>query len=253
MPIARPTTAATRLLLVVALAVLALLLAPVADVAGEATAPSVPGTTTQVGAGGAHVEAVSAQRRAKKVRKVRRARATASAAATRTPAWSTPTLTYYDGLPEQWDWSLRAAVAQWNASGVGITLKPVADPASAQVRVSYGDIGGSSGLATVGATSGAFVRLSDRYRSALGDEYDRVEVMGVLTHELGHVLGLEHVTTGCALMGPVMDIVGCGIFDLHHPEVYRCDVIGQAALEQAARLYGGAARPAAAGSCAVGA
>jgi len=257
MPLARSSAAATRLLLVVALAVLALLLAPVAEVAGDAAATSSrAGSAAQVGAGGDRVEAVSAQRRAKKARKaqkVRKARATVAAAASRTPAWTTATLTYYDGLPEEWAWSLRTAVAQWNAAGVGITLRPVSDPVTAQVRVSYGDIGGSSGLATVGATSRAFVKLSDRYRTAIGDEYDRVEVMGVLTHELGHVLGLEHVTTRCALMGPVMDIVGCGIFDVERPEAYRCDVVGQAALEQAARLYGGAPRPLSAGSCTVGA
>lgn len=258
MLIARSATAATRLLLVVALAVMALLLASVADVAGDVSSSSrpsaaAPAGSVETGSGhGVRAEAVTAKRRAKKVRKTRK-RAAAVATSAGAARWRGATLTYYDGLPSQWAWSLRAAVAQWNASGVGITLQPVDDPAAAQVRVGYGDIGGSSGLATVGPTTGAFVKLSDRYRSAVADQYDRVEVMGVLTHELGHVLGLEHVTTGCALMGPVMDIVGCGIYDMARPDDYRCDVIGDAALAQAVRLYGGAARARGTDTCTVGA
>ena len=77
--------------------------------------------------------------------------------------WTVRTLWYYETLPAKWDWSLSTAVAKWNASGGRIRLARTIYPRKAQVRIGYADIGSAAGMATVGATRGAFVHLSSRF------------------------------------------------------------------------------------------
>lgn len=227
------------LLTAVALAVLAALLAPLAP-ASAATAPTgvtaAAATTTQDD----HVlhlrdDAVHA-----------RAAGTARAAI----AWRGSRLYFRETLPGQWDWSLRTAVAKWNASGSRIRLVRTTSRQVAQVTVSYGDTGGAAGLATVGRTPGAFVELSSAYRTAdATTAHTRVEVMNVLAHELGHVLGFDHTTTACSLMGPVLDVAGCGVVTAEHPGAYGCRTIDAPLVSRLVRLYGGTARVAPQGWC----
>jgi hypothetical protein len=154
--------------------------------------------------------------------------------------WQGSRIYYYDALPAKWHWSVTRAVAQWNALGGGIRFSPTTIPSKAQLTIRYGSIGQSAGLATVGRTAHASVRLSNGYDSkdALDAHY-RIEVMAVLTHELGHVLGYEHTSTKCSLMSPMMDIVGCGDVSSAHPGYYKCRIVDATQAARFIRNYGG--------------
>ena len=120
------------------------------------------------------------------------------------------TLWYYETLPAKWDWSLSTAVAKWNASGGRIRLARTIYPSKAQVRIGYADIGSAAGMATLGATRNARVYLSSRFSTMNAlNARNRVLIMHVFAHELGHVLGFRHTATECTLMAPVLDVDGC--------------------------------------------
>ncbi len=110
----------------------------------------------------------------------------------RSNVWAQRTLTYYETIPSQWDWSLSTAVAKWNASGArsaSCAWRPSAGPAGDLLR----QRGVQGGGGHVGPTVHPWVRLSTYYRNVdANDASNRVEVMAVLAHELGHVLGFEH-------------------------------------------------------------
>lgn len=166
--------------------------------------------------------------------------------------WRGRTLRYRETLPAKWEWSLSRAVASWNAAGASIRLVPTTSRARAQVTIGYGSTAGAAGLATVGRTARAYVHLNPSYdRVDALDSWNRVEVMGILAHELGHVLGFDHTSTRCALMAPVLDIAGCGEFDPDQPGWYRCRTLDTTLASRFVRLYGGRTRPAPTGSCLV--
>ena len=99
--------------------------------------------------------------------------------------WAQRTLTYYETIPSQWDWSLNTAVAKWNASGAKIRFVRVATRQQARLVISYGSVGSKAGEATVGPMLHPWVRLSTYYRNVdANDASNRVEVMAVLAHEL---------------------------------------------------------------------
>lgn len=165
-------------------------------------------------------------------------------------AWRGSRLHVRETLPSRWDWSIRTAVAKWNDSGSRIRLVLTSDRRRAQVTLRSADTGEAAGLATVGRTRGAFVELSSRYaRADSTDAHTRVEVMNVLAHELGHVLGFDHTSTACSLMGPVLDVSGCGVVADDHPGAYRCRTIDAPLATRLVRLYGGTTRLAARGWC----
>lgn len=184
--------------------------------------------------------------------RAKRAQVRAQARAKRLVAWRGGVLRYSESLPPEWDWSLQQAVAQWNSTGANIRLVPASSPGAAQLRISFADIGASAGLATVGRTKGAFVKLSNRYREFDADDaYYRVEAMAVLAHEIGHVLGLGHTNTRCGLMSPMLDIAGCGVWSPESQGEYRCPVVETSVINRATKLYGGRARAASGTSCLV--
>src|ERR1700712_2312974 len=157
--------------------------------------------------------------------------------------WKVTTLYYYDGLPAKWDWSLKTAVAKWNAAGAHIRLARVAKLKFARVRIGYANIGSAAGQATVGAAAHAYVHLSSRFSSmdALTAR-NRVTIMNVLAHELGHVLGFQHTTARCSLMSPVVDVDACNVVPASQPGYYKCRTLDTPLMQRFIRLYGGRAR-----------
>jgi hypothetical protein len=161
----------------------------------------------------------------------------------RSNVWSQRTIYYYETIPAQWDWSLSTAVAKWNASGAKIRFVRVPTPRHARLVISYGNVGAKAGEATVGPMVHPWVRLSNYYRSVdANDATNRVEVMAVFAHELGHVLGFEHTSTRCGLMSPVLDVVGCGMVNAAKTGYYKCQTISKPLAVRLTRTYGGRAR-----------
>src|SRR3954471_9497300 len=74
------------------------------------------------------------------------------------------------------------------------------------------------------------------------DARNRVTIMNVLAHELGHVLGFEHTSTRCSLMAPVIDVDACNVVPATRPGYYKCRTLDTTLVQRFVRLYGGAAR-----------
>ncbi len=169
--------------------------------------------------------------------------ASAQRSARSSGAWRLSTLYYYETIPSKWDWSLSTAVAKWNDTGARIKLARTTDRSRARLFISYGNTGTAAGMATVGATPGAWVRLNAKYDKVDStDAWRRVEVMALFTHEIGHVLGFGHTSAACSLMRPVLDISACYLPPTSPAGQYRCRVIDPALVVTFVRAYGGTAR-----------
>ena len=156
--------------------------------------------------------------------------------------WNTTRLYYYETIPSGWDWSLSTAVAKWNQSGGRIKLVRTAYRSRAKLLISYGNTYGSDGYATIGATAHPWVHLSTAYRhKSTTSAYNRVLLVDIFAHELGHVLGFNHVSSACSLMTPIIDIVACGLLPAAHPGYYKCQIIDRSTVVRFIRLYGGTA------------
>ena len=170
---------------------------------------------------------------------------TATTASARSSArkWKRGRLYYYESIPSKWDWSLTKAVSKWNASGGGIKLTRTIHRSRARVKISYGNTGAAAGVATVGATPGAFVRLSSRYAAVdSAVAWNRIAVMAIFTHELGHVLGYGHTTATCSLMRAVLDVSACHLPPTTPPGYHKCRTIDAALVRSFVKAYGGRAR-----------
>ncbi len=157
--------------------------------------------------------------------------------------WGVRTLWYYKTLPAKWDWSLSTAVAKWNASGARIRLARTTVPRKAQLRIGYARTGAAAAKSTVGRVRNAYVHLSSRYAAVDGvNARNRVTVMNVLAHELGHVYGFQHTAGTCTLMAASVNITGCNILPAAQPGFYKCRTLDYALVQRFVRAYGGRAR-----------
>lgn len=158
-------------------------------------------------------------------------------------AWKGHKILYTESLPAKWDWSLSTALSKWNTAGGGIRFVRTTNPRKARLNISYGNLGGPAGMASVGKARHAWVKLSSTYNGSDSlSAHNRVEVMAVLTHELGHVLGFGHTSAKCSLMSPMMDVEGCGLLAKDRPGYYRCRTIDTPLVSRFISMYGGHAR-----------
>lgn len=161
----------------------------------------------------------------------------------RVQKWKVRTLYYYETMPAKWDWSLSTAVGKWNTSGGRIRLARTIYPRKAHVRISYANTGSAAGMATLGATRNARVFLSSRFSTVNAlDARNRVLVMNVFAHELGHVLGFRHTSDPCSLMAPVLAVDRCGDVPTSNPGYYRCRTLDVGLVGRFIALYGGTVR-----------
>ena len=154
------------------------------------------------------------------------------------PRWPGKTIRFHETLPKSWNWGIRQAVKTWNTSGINVRFVKV--PRSrAQVKIGYGDANGSGGYASIGRQPGAYVEMNKSMYRPLRPEV-RLVTAQILAHELGHVLGLDHVfSNGCRLMTPTV-LGNCP--DPPQPWLYDCSWLSKDDFRGALKLYGGKAR-----------
>jgi hypothetical protein len=163
-------------------------------------------------------------------------------------AWPGHRITYFNA-DRSLSKAVRLAVRAWNTSGVHVRFVPVSR-ARAQVLLRRGNAGGfpipyPSSVYDNGACAGfADVGWWPGRRQA-GVTLDR-QCVGLLVsaevvaHELGHILGLQHPSRGCAAMTP-----SPYMFCRKQPNLwqFRCSFLEADDLRGARRLYGGSVRP----------
>ena len=152
--------------------------------------------------------------------------------------WSSSTIGYYD-LSHGYGWSLQQAAVAWDLSGAKVRFVPV-PRARAQVIVGAQLDAGDAREAGEAQLHVAGGRI-DHAVVFIRDGVDRYTAAQILTHELGHVLGLAHEDRGCATMNSTL--LG------NHPWKcatvprgdWRCGLVTMDDATAAVHLYGGRA------------
>ncbi len=139
------------------------------------------------------------------------------------------TITYWNGT--SYGPQIRQAAAAWNRSGARVRFV-AASRRRAKVTIVYDRVGNlgfpgaAHGFASIGHQSFNSVELS---RGSSGSI-----IIGVIAHELGHILGLAHETRRCATMNPEV-WQRCG-------KVFPCTILQADDVRGALARYGGRAR-----------
>ncbi len=151
--------------------------------------------------------------------------------------WPGRTITYSETLPASYDWALSRALRAWNRySGARVDFVKARRGSRGQLRISRGSTPGVAGMATLGYTRNAWAKISNGYPRQL-PRRDWISAGVVLTHELGHVLGLDHgrSNAGCEVMDAYLE---CDYLSAR-PGYMDCRWVKRNDAERAVRLYGG--------------
>lgn len=152
--------------------------------------------------------------------------------------WPGKTIRYHSNLHSSYDWSLKAATNAWNSTGLGIRFVRVKKPTQAQFLIRMGPSRGGGAWATLGRQRNARLVVAGRPGRAISRE-NWIDTATLLTHELGHVLGLPHpATRACTIMNPYPRPCEPSTRTGYYP----CRLVRPHDLAQARRLYGGARR-----------
>ncbi|MCW2923406.1 MAG: hypothetical protein JWM98_810 [Thermoleophilia bacterium] len=153
--------------------------------------------------------------------------------------WPGTTIRYYSTLDSSWNWSLDHAVASWNSSGAAVRFVPTRSRASAQLTIGLERPHGAElAHATVGRHAGATLRIGSR--TARTTVAARPFTTHLFAHELGHVLGLDHVpaTASCTVMTARL-LPACVAAQVPRAGYFDCSPLSIDDVRGAVRLYGG--------------
>jgi hypothetical protein len=153
--------------------------------------------------------------------------------------WPDGLVRYYNDAPEH-EWALRQAVDAWNRSGARIRLRRTDRLQADLVVHSTPEKQCGHGRATVGYSVPATITI---FSLRVDRGCDRYSAARALTHELGHVLGLDHTTAACAVMNPLGSYSGSPRCLRSHASLWRCRLLEPSDAEAAVKLYGGSPAP----------
>ena len=146
------------------------------------------------------------------------------------------TITYHDATGSRYRNEVAAAAAAWNRSGVKVRwVKASKRRARVPIRVSSRIP--AAGLAWYFGNGRGLIELQPTLkRGQLTELAGRGVATQVIVHEMGHVMGLDHVTDTCAIMQPVLG-AGCR----QSPVIwqYRCRLLEKDDLRGGVALFGG--------------
>jgi hypothetical protein len=150
--------------------------------------------------------------------------------------WPTTTITYYNEIPA-YSWAVDTAAYAWNTSGARVRLlKTSRRAAKVLIGIRWFKVAGDANVQRVnGRFTGAQVGIQsgqDRYTMAL-----------VITHEFGHVLGLDHEDRTCATMNTYLVDNHPEHCPAPPPGKWVCRLLRADDVRGAVSLYGGSVRP----------
>jgi hypothetical protein len=155
--------------------------------------------------------------------------------------WPGGVVPYYNAAPDQ-AWAVAEAVRAWNESGAHVRF--VAVPRARARLVIEEDrqkVYCTEGLATVGDVAGAHVLIFPAH--GIRHACNRYWAARVMTHELGHVLGLLHEDRVCAAMNATGSMRGGSECSGRVPWLWRCRLLERDDVAGVAAAYGGRPRP----------
>jgi hypothetical protein len=151
--------------------------------------------------------------------------------------WPTTTITYYNEVPG-YTWAVDSAAFAWNSSGARVQFLKSPTPRNVDVLIGvrWFKLAGEARLQRLaGRIVGAQIGIrngQDRYTMAL-----------VLTHELGHVLGLDHEDGVCATMNSRLAVNHSEHCPAPPQGMWVCRLLRADDVRGAVSLYGGTVRP----------
>jgi len=150
--------------------------------------------------------------------------------------WPKGKVTYFDATPPSYRFSVRAAIAHWNAVGAKVTFVRATSRRRAGLVLKADRRARVPGSATLGRVPGRQSQaIFNKDRTV---KRDRFVTTWLIVHELGHVLGLGRArsTTQCAVMNP--RFFGICQFDGVTPRTWVCGLVQPADLRPLQRRYG---------------
>lgn len=148
--------------------------------------------------------------------------------------WPSGKIKVYDATPKSMRWSINWAIKHLNQVGARVTITKVSKRSRADVVISRKKkLPTCSGMATLGRAPGHdFVWVRD----CRGYPFAEYMLVGIVVHELGHNLGLQHARGDkCAVMTAVLT-QECMIDE--DKREWRCAPVTSADLKALVRRYG---------------
>lgn len=150
--------------------------------------------------------------------------------------WPSKTILYYDSTGKAYSKNVAAAAAAWNRSGQRARWKKTSK-SRARVLIRVNRKIPSAGLATFFGGQRGLIEIQPGMKKMRATKAEGEWVATtIMTHEMGHIMGLDHETKRCAVMQPA---IGIGCPNPKNPWEFRCRVLEPDDVRGGVALFGG--------------